>query len=422
MYPGFPLAPTRCPDQPPRGNRTARSLLLIGIFASSLLSFRLVGVAIGDVLLLVSLALCILTWRPHRRTESLIPVSSFLTLLALLVGATLSAHESMSASQNYAVLFRLVFLVLALPWQIRILLPTDRDQASALVALALGGGAAALGTVLQVAVGTVPLAYEGTSGRLAGFTTSVSDLGGVAAVSAIAAVCAWSSATAGRYIRPLLGVALAASVLGLVLSGSVSGMAAFLIGAAFAMWNRSLSPKAFGAFSAMVILAFLLAVALQASESESLTPIERLSQTLGLSSTGTQYNTSESRVETYRIGLEGFLNSPFSGVGLDQTSGEFRLHYETLGVHNLLIAAAFQGGLFLVCALGYRLIQAGRAALNRTGTGAYSAPLFVTAFVFSMTAPSLYNRYLWIPVGLLVVASQRTPSVKIRPSQRTDEK
>ena len=123
-------------------------------------------------------------------------------------------------------------------------------------------------------------------------------------------------------------------------------------------------------------------------------------QVLGMSGGDAPLDTSASRWETIVAGWHGFLQHPLTGHGLDTGSS---IVLGTLGAHSFPIAALYQGGfLFAAGLVGCILINMAYGA-RALGTSSLSRRLFgvmIAALVFAATAPSYYNRYLWVPLAI----------------------
>ncbi|MET0990534.1 MAG: O-antigen ligase family protein [Glaciihabitans sp.] len=296
-------------------------------------------------------------------------------------------------------MLRLVFVVALLPWQVAYLLPSTAVVRRAVNALILGGAVSGGGTLLQLVAGggIIPGGEVTDQGRFTGFTGHVSDAGGIAALTVVLSLSGLTKASA-RMTKFVSLIGLTGGALGLILSGSVSAMIAVAAGVIVLLLLKALRFQTAILMMLLAGAAFLFAIGLQ-SGTGALSPVERIEQTLGLSADG-RYNTSETRIETYGAAFDGFLASPLVGNGLDPASA---LADGIFPAHNLFVGAMFQGGLFLACGLALAIVlPLGRwIRLSRSVLVAQVLAGFTAMVVFAMTAPSLYNRYLWIPVALL---------------------
>jgi len=383
----------------------ARALLYVGLALVSLMVLRVgSGITAGDVVLLVSLALCLLAIgrpsTPHPYGAWALPAA-----LLLVVGGCLATAGSPAPVESLVSLVRVLYVALALPWQLAVLLDDERRLRRGLVAFGLGAALCSLGTLVQFALGAgaIPGGVITTAGRYTGFTGHVSDTG---AIASLAVVIGLSGLTRGpgRLQRVVLVGVTLSGIVGLVLSGSVSGMLAAVVGSAALLLLRGIPVGRVAVAAGVAGVALWFAGGVLGETRGALRPEERVKQVLGLSGGDASLNTSASRWDTIVLGWRGFLRDPLTGAGLDARSS---LVVDTLGVHSLPVAALFQGGVvFAAGLLGCLVVAVTRAARSVPRTALQSAvyAVGVTALAFSLTAPSMYNRYLWVPVALVAAA------------------
>lgn len=400
----------------------ARRLFCLGLFASSLLAFRFGGFTVGDFLIVASVGLTAMGRRPDLESRG--TVWKLWATALVIVGGLLAASRSIDPKSDVAVTARLIFLVTILPWQARALLDTEQRRAKAATAWVAGAALCALGTLLQAHYGSgiIPGADVTNAGRYSGFAQHVSDTGGI--TSAAVVFCLAGLSRRGRDARGTwLNLAfLAAASIGLLLSGSVSGLLAVACGGIYLLLRRNLS------LSRVVLLGLVawgvlaLVGSIQSHTSNALTPLQRVEQVTGhyQSVTGQGgLDTSQTRVGTDKIGLDGIANSPIVGVGVDSPSGIVD-PVNDLGVHNLFIGAAYQGGVLLLVGLMLPLIVAFVLSLrDKSRLGRQLNATIVAVTVFAATGPSDYNRYFWIPIALalatpLMMAQEEPEPVPVR--------
>lgn len=399
--------------------RFARGLLYLSLFFSSLLVLRIGAFTVGDFLLVASIALTlvarslnrIIMWTPpFYRVEG-----TAVILMLFMLGAAPAVSNAASPGESLSVIARLLLVALVLPWTCRQLLPTRIHLARAAGWLAAGAALTASGTLLQFALGrdVIPGAAVTDAGRFSGFTGHVSDMGGVATLGiAVSIGLALFARRARSRFWALAATALLAAAL--ILSGSVSGMIATAVAVAIFTVRRAMKLRHVLLVGLLGAGALAIAEIIQ-EQVAALSPLERLMQTLGLSAQG-QYSTSEIRTETYSVAIDKFLASPVMGSGFDPVSS---IADGVFPAHNIVIAALFQGGLLFTLALAALATRPVRGRWLRKDTCAVTTTLLAAmgaATAFAMTAPSLYNRYFWIPVAFLGVAQalSRVPSEPTR--------
>lgn len=387
----------------------SRGLLYIGLFASSLLTIRLGGLTFGDLCLLLSAAITAATAAARPRIRQDLTVTAL--LLGLLVaGATLATLRSDDPLGNLIVALRLIFLILVLPWQMTHLLTQRRHLVAAVTSWGLGAAVCSAGTILQFLFGAsaVPSGTITNAGRYSGITGHVNDLGAISAIGlALAISAAIRSEPAVRYLWTLIA---AACSIGLILSGSVSGLIGVLIAFGVLLLRRTVSLPRLGVFLLLALTVFYSAATLQASTTNALTPSERVEQVLGIrtyveAGQGVELDTADSRLGTYALGIEGLTSNPFLGKGLDYESG---LTSERLQVHNIILASAYQGGILVCLAILIALLRGATRAFKVRAKDVVPEQIVIAltaAIFFAMTGPSLYNRHLWIPIALTCVVS-----------------
>ncbi|WP_069385817.1 O-antigen ligase family protein [Cellulosimicrobium cellulans] len=386
--------------------RLARGLLYLGLALVSLMVLRVgEGVTVGDVVLLASLVLTALAVgrprTPHPYGSAALPLA-----LLVLVGGCLATAGSPEPVDSLANLARVLYVAIVLPWQCAALLDDARRLSRGLVALGVGAALCSVGTVAQFVLGptAIPGGTVTSAGRYTGFTGHVSDTGAIAALAVVVGISGLGRGLGALQQVLLVGVATSGTV-GLVLSGSVSGMLAAVVGTGALLLLRGLPVGRVVAAGAVAGVALWYAGGLLSATSGALTPQERLQQVLGLSGGDSSLNTSASRWDTIVVGWRQFLADPWTGAGLDTRSS---LVIESLGVHSFPVAALHQGGLLFAAGI-VSCVAVGVLRVRRVGRlSALRARVFavaVTAAAFSLTAPSLYNRYLWVPVALAAAAS-----------------
>lgn len=377
----------------------ARGSLYLGLFAVSLLVFRVGGaITVGDVLLVAAVGLTVADTVANGRR---VATRSVVAFALVFVGGVLASLAAEDPGASAAVLARVVLLAFLVPWCMGVLLSTPQRVRRAAGWFAAGAAVCGAGAIAQ-SVGVVVPGSEVTSGgRFPGFAVHVSDTGGITCL----AVAYGAGLFLARGRRVLGAVVFGVGLAGLILSGSVSGMVSALVGIlALLVWHRLSLPKALGV-GAVLAGAAAWAITLMSSTENALTPAERYAQVTGAAGTG---NTTASRWDSIEAGLGGFVDSTFIGVGLEPAAS---FTATGLPAHNFLVAALFQGGALFtagVCLVIYRAALAGLKAGWRNSLFATLGAGMVTALVFAMTAPSVYNRYFWVPLAFAVLAT-RTP-------------
>lgn len=389
-----------------------------GLITVPLLVFRVGGgMTVGDLLLLAAFALTILE-APVAVRNMRITWSGLSAFFLVLVGGFLSSLASKEPEASLMILVRVLLVAFIVPWTFRSLLNTPERLKRGLLAFAVGAAICGGGSLVQLMLGDVIPGSEGTNaGRYPGFAVHVSDTGGITSMAAVYGVgMLYSAGVKGK----LWGAGIAAfGIIGLVLSGSVSGMMAAAVGIFFALvWHRMGVAKLVLTGGVLYFGAVLSLRVLPQAEN-ALNPWERFLQVTGETGTTATLNTSATRWDSILRGWEGFLKNPLTGAGLEPAAAFTDTGFPP---HNLVVAALFQGGiLFTAGILVVVLTTLWKVMRKRKagGTITTAAAGLIAAIVFAMTAPSFFNRYFWIPVAIAAVASliktQRQRRQSLRP-------
>lgn len=395
----------------------ARALLYAGLFMVSLLVIRIGGeLTVGDVLLIGAFLFTAVDVALNGRPIK-VGTGGVVAFALIFVGAVLTSFVAANPSGSATVAARVALLAFLLPWAMTVLLDTPQRLAAGLGFLAAGAATCGAGSIIQLLAGDViPWSETTTGGRFPGFAVHVSDTGGIVCLAVVYG--AGLMFTRG-FVRRLAGtLSLGVGLAGLILSGSVSGMIAAVVGIfALLIWHRLHLGKIL-ALGALMVAGASWAISAMSVQDNALTPVERIQQATGLSGGDASLNTSASRWESIVAGWEGFIQNLFLGVGLEPAAA---VTVVDLPAHNFFVAALYQGGLIFTLGLVVVLVQLvlrGLRSAWRRGLPAAAAAGTVTALVFAMSAPSFFNRYFWLPLALAAVASRIKADA--RPLQSVD--
>jgi hypothetical protein len=371
---------------------------------SSLLSLRAGGFTFGDFLLVASLA-CVAV---AARAPAIRGGGYWSIAFLIVVGGAMSTWQSSHPGASLLIIPRLLYLVTVLPWQMRALLVSHERYLRAALWWVAGAALCGFGTILQSRFGSnvIPGADVTSAGRYSGFAQHVSDTGAISAVAFAFCIGGLGSRDMRRRSRLVLLVGLAFTGVGLLLSGSVSGLLSIAVAAVVVILRGGVSLRRLALIAIIGFAALALSGRVQSGTSNALSPWQRIQQ---VTSADSSYNTSASRLDTDRLGWQGIKRHPVIGVGLDAASGTV---LDDLQVHNLFLGAWYQGGVLLFVALGAATIRSGRAAFRtsrRSALGNQVVAAWVATVTFSLTGPSDYNRYYWVPMALAVTLARLTP-------------
>ncbi len=331
-----------------------------------------------------------------------IPALVILGVVLYVVAGLLSTFQALAPLASAANVARFAYLTLVWFWLATLVLTRPRHLRAAMamwtVSLAIDGVAA----ILQARGVGLPFVSSPIPGRMTGFAPHPNELA-AAAATVIAPACALLVTTTRLREYVVWVGALASIVAAVVLSGSVSGMAAAMaaVGTWIVISSRGLRPVVI----AFVALALAVAVAQVQGSAGLPTPVDRLLSTTGRSEGG-QYSTVTTRVQGYKATWAALGNGGLVGHGLDFLSPN---PDGARSAHNLLLKAWYEGG--LPAAAGMLCVMLGGLACSLLGARlavtvrfrVLAASLFAAGaafFVYSMSSPLLSQRFGWAYVAL----------------------
>lgn len=256
--------------------------------------------------------------------------------------------------------------------------------------------------------------FAAVDGRSPGFSGHPNILGMVAGVAVV--ICAYLVITDSGPRATLLSVAFI-NVGGLIASGSVSSLIAFILGMLVLLVGLRVRLR-IPVFIGVVSYGALNLVS-QLSESLSTirTPLDRIRQVTGQSD---KISTWDVRQSTFDYAWQGILEDPFLGVGLTDSDGV--TFNQTTITHNVLLRSWFQGGLglgiafFILYALFAGMLM--RSVLQRIN--ALPAAMLTVVASFSLTSAALQQEYYWMLLAG-AWALMKTPSRSVFESPSRSE-
>jgi O-antigen ligase len=381
-----------------------RAFLYPGLALTSLLLLRGPGdLPIGDLAVAVAGLLAVVSLaRPRLRVPGALRVAGALVVIGALVASIVSSDPLGSL----AIGGRLAYTVLVVPWILLTLLTEQKHVERAVLWWLAGAALCSAAAVLQHFLGDViPGGAITPDSRFTGVTSHPSDLGGIASMSAAAALGAAFSPLPRRQ-HVLAVVILAVSMVGLLMSGSVSGLLATCAGVLFLILRGSIKPSRALVLGAALSTVVGFAVALLTSAG-ALGPIQRLLQTTGQTEASAESNTAGTRVELADRAVRAIIARPLTGHGLVADDNDL---LGTFTVHNIFLAAWHAGGVLVFLGVLIASALALRYCLRRRSSDSMLtavAAAVVAALVFAQTAPSMFNRYYWLPIAFAIVLGVR---------------
>lgn len=395
--------------------RTARLLFLAAIMAIPMLTIRVGTITISDALFLASGGVLIvraaaLPRTRHRRRPN-IPWQ--IAALCSAFAATTTIWRADSAVGTVLVEIRVLFILLGLQWMARTLVNTPARLQQAIGAYILGSAVSGAVAILQTRVRFLVPPEGLLAGRALGLTDHPNDAGASLALAVImaAGLLVYRGLSSEKLVA---GLAILAAI-GLILSGSVTGMLSAVVGITVLLVRRGVRLKAIAAVYLVLTASYIGGSFVQSALGFDVSPLARLERsTRGSVSSGE--NTFASRLKTHELARDEITRNPIIGRGLDDQSGKV---LGDLSTHNFLLLAWFQGGVLFLCSMLLAVAAAARQGWHRNPPDAMKETLFAGAagmFAFSMTAPILFQRHFWLPFVLLLAYGTfiQEPSANMR--------
>jgi hypothetical protein len=386
-----------------------RRCLLIGAYLMPMLTFRILGkttattesgLTVSDLFFFFSIVM--LAASRHRR--KLPPTRIWYVAVAfIVVGGILATFHADSPIESLFADARMIFVLLMWQWTIRHLIDDEHRMHMIMTAYVLGCVTSALVAILQLEAHVLVSLGTLYKGRATGLAKHPDDTGSLLALGLVFAV--------GLALHPLvrrwrlLYIGCAAVIgMGLICTGSVSGMITGAVGSIVAMVLCGISPKQIFTVAIVAVVAYVGATSIQGHSGKSLNPIARFEAATGPESGGS--NSVSPRIGTWKGAWHGIVNSPILGHGLDVASGvTYTDPYNNVAeeTHDFILMGWYQGGFLflfgeLLCiAEGIRRMFIGG---RRHPTRSILFAGAVTVIAFALQAPMMFDRYFWFPFVL----------------------
>jgi O-antigen ligase len=396
-----------------RDLRLSRGLFYLGCLTVVEASWRPVaGLTVSETLFLAAVGTSFVAVLRGRAIAP-VPGSLIAGVAVFSAGGTISSLGAQSPASSGIEVLHGIYVMLLWGWSAAMVLRTRAQVLRAVTLWTASATISGIGALLQV-TGLVDLTGPLEGNRATGFTEHPNDLGGA---SGIALVPALLMATRGGPSPPL-AIALRWTVVGLiatglVLSGSVAGMAAGL--AACLFWLSSPTVRVGTRAGVIAALAAALAIATLVGGSGVTSPAERIDQVTSPVGTETSAGSGSERVAIVQTAWPRIKEDPIVGTGLDSSdtvvsiiSGGTTRPYQA---HGAPLAAWYEAGILgllgvlmvfgALAATGWRALKlAGTRDDALIGWGLLSA--LVAFVVHQMTTPFVFQQYGWLSGAMLV--------------------
>ena len=400
--------------------RAARVLYYLGmtfVAAGAVRPFG--GLDVSDWFFLASLALVAGTVIFRGTTiEFALPNLFVFGFAVFSLGAVFSLPVALFPVDSLAAIARFTFTVLVWFALSAIVLRGRRHVEIAIAAWILSIGISGLAAIAQVKWGPLVLGSitvvpqfatgVGFVGRQVGLSVHPNDLGGAAAIGAAPAILFATIRVWPRVPRAVFVGLLCLVLACIVLSGSVTAFAAGFVGAAvWSISGRVTATRLLMLAGMLSLTSVALAAINQQGASSVLSPIDRVSTTLGLVTT--PLATGVQRLDLDTIAWNEIVRNPLYGVGLDGNSVAQAMG--GIGVHNMFLFVWVGAGVFgflgvvtMVVSLARSYIAEYRRTsepVNRTLVMALGTS-FASFLVVTLAQPIVFVRYAWVPAALLL--------------------
>jgi O-antigen ligase len=387
---------------------TSRKLLIVGAFFMPMLAFRIAGqqtattntgLTVSDAFFFLSAGFLALSIRRRK-----IPPTPLWNIGAVLVvlGGLGSCYFADIFLASLFVVARMIFVLVV--WQISMRYLVDNERWMTLVITAYVAGCAVSGFVAILQLEFHLFLAEGglVNGRAFGLAHHPDDTGSFLALGLTFATALALHPRVKRQWYHIGFIALIA--IGLIVSGSVSGMICALGGSMFVLLRRGIKVSRLIGVTVVLVGVYAGGIAIQGGNGKSsLNPIARFKKATGAENGGG--NSVTPRIGTIKGAWDGIVDDPVFGHGLDVISSltyldrNVNVEYPT---HNFILMAWFQGGIFfligdLIC-IGEALRRMIKGKRDPTKDMLLAGALAV--IVFALQAPMMFDRYFWFPFVL----------------------
>jgi len=367
------------------------ALLRIAYLTSPFLVLRLGGITLSDYLFAIAFIFALLQTQ-HQRFKSKIVLKFHLPILLIFVAAGLSVAMNENRLDGLITLIKFFILLIAIPTTSTIFCRSFSDFQSLLSSYMFGLIIFSGFTIISRII-SFGLLTPATLQRSSGLAEHVTDAGGICTISLVACLILFNSK-----IRFLKGLILIIALFALGSTGSISGYISSLVGFLLYVMNQSGIRKGINKFKLPflgVIAAYILNRYLDV-------------QSRFEHATSGRYDTAGSRLENWIATVQYSTKNAsnfFFGRGLHPKDNIITAPTgELLAPHNIILESLSAAGIFFAIGILIYLIQIIKLSLKPKQS--YNlTPLLAASFIFAMTSPLMYSRYIWLPFLLALQQS-----------------
>ncbi len=395
--------------------------MVVALIGLALIGFNTVGIGFLPISDVVFFGVAGLIWlmmlagrvssfsSPTARRSSPRLLAATMVLLAL---ATVSSFRSWYPLASAGVVLRLIYLTLLWFWILRCLSVNRRAIALLMTAWRWGVMISCLGA-LAANAGLMELGRANPENRQTGWFGHPNDLAGYIAVAVPLFVLAAPRAARSGQRNPGIRwvITMGVVIFALATTGSMSALFAAAIGVtasgiSLALTRRSAGRRMIHPLKAMGVMV-IAGIALSVMFSSDVPVVERLTR-FGEGDSSVSHSV-DTRGELNQRVINQFDELLVVGHGLDLTAQD-QLRGSGSGIHNMYVKALYEAGLIAALALLAMLLitfqQAWKLLRNTRSTSIHIdvAAVFgsaVTAVVFALFQPMMFNRYFWLPFAII---------------------
>ena len=331
------------------------------------------------------------------------PLFSF-GLIVFSIGGILSSFTSKMPMESLTAIVKYLYLIGIWFWLGTVIIRKETHIYTVIFLWSFSAAITSAGAMAQLVLGDVIPGVSPATGRMTGLTEHVNDLGGVTCIVLIPALALASQRAIGILRKCCLFIFTLLITVGLILSVSISGFIAAIMSFLFWLIISKPSIKIFATF--IVICALALLTVSFSLKYGGISVFDRLTD---VAEQKLYYETSESRIEVYRLAWKSISKDPLVGVG----TGPYAGITETGDVvHNFLLLNWYESGVFgflgiliilvSLAIFGIKVIRI--SCLNNDfilSTSLFAS--YLAFLVIGLAQPVYFKRFGWIPAALIMV-------------------
>lgn len=406
----------------------SRGCLYVGMFFLPLLHFKATkGLNVSDAIFLTGFIFLTLSRRPPPRAPKTPAwyVGAFIWLLAAVVAST----QADAVAQSVIVVFNGVYVFFILQYLLRQQLFTTLYLQRAMGFFVFGTALSAFVAVCQTSFGIFLFHASTTGGSAASIggnsrAIGLSNQPNLAGISFALGIIIGIGLIIELGLRRhwYLGACVLVLTAALLLSGSVSGMGATLIGLLVLFIARGVPLKTVFQVVLALAVAYILVFGV-IDRGTKLDPITRIEKSTNANA-GTGGGTLELRIHTWEKAWTEIQQKPIIGHGLDQET--LAVYYDQplyvyYAPHNLILLYWYGGGIFMLVGLFIMVGSSLSRTLSGRRRGQWHDPMkdiilaaMVADLLFSMAGPELVDRWFWMPFMLaLTIRPRKDPALAV---------